>query len=123
MSYARLGAKLERNDAYRNARRPDAATRPAPRAATGRRPTQGVSLERSFPPVLFVLASAPCRAAPATRQATFHQHAHTVNYRIIAATTTLAQLTRQGPDEPVWLVADRGAGEERYALDALMKAW
>jgi hypothetical protein len=27
-----------------------------------------------------------------------------VNHRIIVATTTLAQLTRQGPDEPVWRV-------------------
>ncbi|UUU36785.1 hypothetical protein JIX56_47225 [Streptomyces sp. CA-210063] len=45
-----------------------------------------------------------------------------MNYRLIVATTTLAQLTRQGPDEPVWRVAGRGVGEERCSLDALPKA-
>lgn len=85
----------------------------------------GPSLDRPFPPVLFVFAPAPRRAAPATREAAFHQrtqHVHSVNYRIIVATTTLAQLTQHGPDEPVWRVAGRGAGEERRSLDALPKA-
>ncbi|KFF97888.1 hypothetical protein IQ62_28485 [Streptomyces scabiei] len=63
--------------------------------------------------MLFVFAPAPRRAAPATREAAFHQraqHVHGVNYRIIVATTTLAQLTQHGPDEPVWRVAGRGEG-------------
>ncbi|MDQ0904538.1 hypothetical protein QFZ22_000523 [Streptomyces canus] len=63
--------------------------------------------------MLFVFAPAPRRAAPATREAAFHErarHVHGVNYRIVVATTTLAQLTQHGPDEPVWRVAGRGAG-------------
>jgi hypothetical protein len=125
MSYARLVAKLERYDAYRNA--PATGRGNAARAPRShwQETYAGASLERSFPPVLFVFAPAPRRAAPATREATFHQraqHVHSVNYRIIVATTTLAQLTRQGPDEPVWRIAGRGAGEERCPLDALPKA-
>ncbi|WEO92969.1 hypothetical protein A6P39_002060 [Streptomyces sp. FXJ1.172] len=45
-----------------------------------------------------------------------------MNYRIVVATTRLAQLTQHGPDEPVWRVAGRGVGEERRSLDALLKA-
>jgi hypothetical protein len=45
-----------------------------------------------------------------------------VNYRIIVATTTPAQLTQDGPDEPVWRVTRRGAGEERCPMNALPKA-
>ncbi|MFD9283625.1 replication-relaxation family protein [Streptomyces mirabilis] len=125
MSYARLVAKLERYDAYRNAP-------PSGRGNAARAPRShwqetyaGPSLDRSFPPVLFVFAPAPRRAAPATREAAFHQraqHVHGVNYRIIVATTTLGQLTKHGPDEPVWRVAGRGEGEERRSLDALPKA-
>ncbi|MFK0112557.1 replication-relaxation family protein [Streptomyces sp. NPDC091217] len=125
MSYPRLVAKLERYEAYRNAP-------PAGRGNAARAPRShwqetyaGPSLERPFPPLLFVFAPAPRRAAPATREAAFHeraQHVHSVNYRIIVATTTLAQLTQHGPHEPVWHVAGRGAGEERCSLDALPKA-
>jgi hypothetical protein len=125
MSYTRLVAKPERYDAYRNAP-------PSGRGNAARAPRShwqetyaGPSLERPFPPVLFVFAPAPRRAAPATREEAFHacaQRIHSVNYRIIVATTTLAQLTRQGPDEPVWRVAGRGAREERCPLDALSEA-
>ncbi|MFJ9668776.1 replication-relaxation family protein [Streptomyces sp. NPDC101219] len=125
MSYARLVAKLERYDAYRNAP-------PSGRGNAARAPRShwqetyaGPSLDRSFPPVLFVFAAAPRRAAPATREAAFHQraqHVHGVNYRIIVATTTLGQLTKHGPDEPVWRLVGRGEGEERCSLDALPKA-
>ncbi|MEU1558529.1 replication-relaxation family protein [Streptomyces scabiei] len=125
MSYARLLAKLERYDAYRNAP-------PSGRGNAARAPRShwqetyaGPSLDRPFPPVLFVFAPAPRRAAPATREAAFHQraqHVHGVNYRIIVATTTLGQLTQHGPDEPVWRVAGRGVGEERRSLDGLPKA-
>ncbi|MFG2376925.1 hypothetical protein ACGFY9_36350 [Streptomyces sp. NPDC048504] len=125
MSYARLVAKVERYDAYRNAP-------PSGRGNAARAPRShwqetyaGPSLDRPFPPVLFVFAPAPRRAAPATREAVFHQraqHVHSVNYRIIVATTTLAQLTQQGPGKPVWSVVGRGMREERRSLDALPKA-
>ncbi|MEU5891547.1 hypothetical protein ABZ835_32580 [Streptomyces sp. NPDC047461] len=81
--------------------------------------------EVAFPPVLFGFAPAPRRAAPATREAAFHERArrvHGVNYRIIVAATTLAQLTRQGPAGSVWRVAGRGEGEEHRSLDVLPKA-
>lgn len=45
-----------------------------------------------------------------------------MNYRIIVATTTLAQLTQHGPGKPVWRVVGRGAGEDRCPLGALPKA-
>lgn len=125
MSYARLVAKLERYDAYRNAP-------PSGRGNAARAPRShwqetyaGPSMDRPFPPVLFVFAPAPRRAAPATREAAFCERAqrlHSVSYRITVATTTLAQLTRQGPDEPVWRVAGRGVGDKRLPLDALPKA-
>ncbi|MDQ0605193.1 hypothetical protein QF037_009538 [Streptomyces canus] len=70
------------------------------------------------------MKSRPGCAAPATREAAFHQraqHVHGVNYRIIVATTTLAQLTQHCPGEPVWRVAGRGEGEERRSLEALPK--
>ncbi|WP_344400050.1 hypothetical protein [Streptomyces longisporus] len=38
------------------------------------------------------------------------------------AITTLAQLTRKGPEEPVWQVASPAAREERFSLDVLPKA-
>ncbi|WP_086796493.1 replication-relaxation family protein [Streptomyces caniscabiei] len=125
MSYARLVAKLERYDAYRNA--PATGRGNAARAPRShwQETYAGPSLDRSFPPVLFVFAPAPRRAAPATREAAFHERARriqSVNYRIIVATTTLAQLTQQGPAEPVWRVAGRGEGEERRPLEALPKA-
>ncbi|MCM2416703.1 hypothetical protein [Streptomyces sp. RKAG293] len=82
MSYARLVAKLERYDAYRNAP-------PSGRGNAARTPRNhwqetyaGPSRERSFPVVLFVLAPAPRRAAPDTREAAFHErarHAGSVN--------------------------------------------
>lgn len=123
MSYARLLAKLERYDAYRNAP-------PSGRGNAARAPRShwqetyaGPSLDRPFPPVLFVFAPAPRRAAPATREAVFHErarHVSGVNYRLTVATTTLAQLTGQGPDQPVWRVV--GHGEDRLALAVLPKA-
>ncbi|KND39698.1 replication-relaxation family protein [Streptomyces stelliscabiei] len=123
MSYARLLAKLERYDAYRNAP-------PSGRGNAARAPRShwqetyaGPSLDRPFPPVLFVFAPAPRRAAPATREAVFHErarHVSGVNYRLTVATTTLAQLTGQGPDQPVWRVV--GHGEDRLALAMLPKA-
>jgi hypothetical protein len=114
LSYARPVAKLERYDAYRTAPASDAATPPGPRAATGRRPTPGRCW--AGPSRRCCSSSLPPRAAPATREAVFHQraqHVYCVNYRIIVATTTLGQLTKRGPDEPVWRVAGRGAGEDR----------
>ncbi|MEH0557321.1 replication-relaxation family protein [Streptomyces sp. B21-101] len=125
MSYARLVAKLERYDAYRNAP-------PSGRGNAARAPRShwqetyaGPSLERPFPPVLFVFAPAPRRAAPATREAAFHDRARRVggvNYRMTVATTTLPLLTRSGADGPVWRVAGNGRGEDRCSLAALPKA-
>jgi hypothetical protein len=123
MSYARLVAKLERYDAYRNA--PASGRGNAARAPRShwQETYAGPSLDRPFPPVLFVFAPAPRRAAPSTREAAFHVRARRVqgvNYRFTVATTTLAQLTRQGPDRPVWRVV--GEGEDRCSLAALPKA-
>ncbi|WP_371664752.1 replication-relaxation family protein [Streptomyces sp. NBC_00280] len=125
MSYARLIAKLERYDAYRNA--PASGRGNAARAPRShwQETYSGPSMDRPFPPVLFVFAPASRRAAPATREAAFHERARrvsSVNYRIIVATTTLAQLTQHGPAEPVWRVAGRHAGEDRCSLAALPKA-
>ncbi|MFJ9634867.1 replication-relaxation family protein [Streptomyces sp. NPDC101175] len=126
MSYALLIAKLERYDAYRNAPatgRGNAARPPRPHwQETYSAP---YSAERCFPPLLFVFAPAPRRAAPATREAAFHQraqHAPSVGYRITVATTTLARLTQHGPKQPVWRVAGRHATEDRSPLSALPKA-
>ncbi|WP_446039043.1 replication-relaxation family protein [Streptomyces sp. SID1121] len=123
MSYARLLAKLERYDAYRNAP-------PSGRGNAARAPRShwqetyaGPSLDRPFPPVLFVFAPAPRRAAPDTREAAFHDRArrlHGVNYRMTVATTTLHRLTREGAERRVWRVV--GHGEDRRALAALPKA-
>ncbi|MEU9210667.1 replication-relaxation family protein [Streptomyces sp. NPDC048415] len=78
MSYARLVAKLERYDAYRNAP-------PSGRGNGARAPRShwqetyaGPSLARPFPPLLFVFAPAPRRAAPATREAGFQERARRV---------------------------------------------
>ncbi|MFF1496586.1 replication-relaxation family protein [Streptomyces sp. NPDC058304] len=125
MSYARLVAKLERCDAYRNA--PAAGRGNAARAPRShwQEIYAGPSLERPFPAVLFVFAPAPRRAAPATREAAFHERARrvgSVNYRLTVATTTLPRLTRDGADAPVWRVVGNGHGEERRALAALPKA-
>ncbi|MEU0111510.1 hypothetical protein ABZ313_40045 [Streptomyces sp. NPDC006251] len=76
-------------------------------------------------PVLLVFAPVARRAAPAAGEAAFHErarHVRGVDYRLMVATTTLAQLIRQGSVEPVWGVAGRGVGEERCSLDALPKA-
>ncbi|THC40313.1 hypothetical protein E7X58_37720 [Streptomyces sp. A1499] len=118
LSYARLLAKLERYDAYRNA--PASGRGNAARAPRShwQETYAGRSLERSFPPVLFVFAPAPRRAAPDTREAAFHDRARP-NWRITVATTTLHQLTRDGADRPVWRVV--GHGEGRRALTALPK--
>jgi hypothetical protein len=125
MSYARLVAKLERYDAYRNAP-------PSGRGNAARAPRShwqetyaGPSLERPFPPVLFVFAPAPRRAAPATREAAFQDRARRVgrvNYRLTVATTTLPLLTRHGADGPVWRVVGNGRGDDRCSLAALPKA-
>ncbi|WOT39577.1 replication-relaxation family protein [Streptomyces coeruleorubidus] len=68
MSYARLVAKLERYDAYRNA--PASGRGNAARAPRShwQEAYAGPSMNRPFPPVLFVFAPAPRRAAPATRR-------------------------------------------------------
>ncbi|MEU9289179.1 replication-relaxation family protein [Streptomyces sp. NPDC048275] len=123
MSYARLVAKLERYDAYRKA--PASGRGNAARAPRShwQETYAGSSMNRPFPPVLFVFALAPRRAAPATRESAFHERARRVsgvNYRLTVATTTLAQLTRQGPDQAVWRAV--GHGEDRLALAALPKA-
>ncbi|MFF8973672.1 replication-relaxation family protein [Streptomyces sp. NPDC014995] len=125
MSYARLVAKLERYDAYRNAP-------PSGRGNAARAPRShwqetyaGPSMDRPFPPVLFVFAPAPRRAAPATREAAFHERARfvgSVNYRLTVATTTLPLLTCDGADGPVWWVVGNGRGEDRCSLTALPKA-
>jgi hypothetical protein len=116
MSYAGLLAKLERYDAYRGAP-------PSGRGNAARLPRShwqenyaGPSMNRTFPPLLFVFAPAPRRAAPATREATFHDRARP-NWRITVATTTLSLLTTHGPDRPVWRVV--GQGETRRPLTAL----
>lgn len=118
MSYARLLAKLERYDAYRNA--PASGRGNAARAPRShwQETYAGPSLERPFPPVLFVFAPAPRRAAPDTRETAFHDRARP-NWRITVATTTLHQLTHDGADRPVWRVV--GHGEDRRALTALPK--
>ncbi|MFF5474848.1 hypothetical protein [Streptomyces achromogenes] len=92
------------------------ATAPVPGAATSRprRPSAG-TVARPFPLLLFVFASAPRRAAPDTREATFHDRARP-NWRIAVATTTLHRLTRDGADRPVWRVV--GRGENRRVLTA-----
>lgn len=68
MSYARLFAKLERYDAYRNA--PASGRGNADRLPRSRwqETYAGSDLERPFPPLLFVFAPAPRRAAPVTRK-------------------------------------------------------
>jgi hypothetical protein len=122
MSYAGLLAKLERYDAYRNApasRRGNAAR--APRNHW-QETYAGPYLDRPFPPLLFVFAPAPRRAAPDTREVAFHDRARrlsNVNYRMTVATTTLHQLTHDGADRPVWRVV--GHGEDRRVLTALPK--
>ncbi|GAA1545762.1 hypothetical protein GCM10009730_63540 [Streptomyces albidochromogenes] len=125
MSYARLVAKLERYDAYRNA--PASGRGNAARAPRShwQETYAGPSLDRPFPPVLFVFAPAPRRAAPATREAAFHERARrvgSVNYRLTLATTTLPLLTHDRADGRVWRVVGNGHGEERRALAALPKA-
>ncbi|WP_405691332.1 replication-relaxation family protein [Streptomyces sp. NBC_00057] len=122
MSYARLVAKLERYDPYRNAP-------PSGRGNAARAPRShwqetyaGPSLDRPFPPLLIVFAPAPRRAAPDTREAAFHDRARrlsNVNYRMTVATTTLPLLTRQGADRPVWRVVDHD--EDRRSPAALPK--
>ncbi|MFH8371375.1 replication-relaxation family protein [Streptomyces sp. NPDC018031] len=125
MSYARLIAKLERYDAYRNAP-------PSGRGNAARAPRShwqetyaGPSLDRPFPPLLLVFAPAPRRAAPATREAAFHDRAGrlpNVGYRLTVATTTLPLLTKNAANRPVWRVVGNRRSEERRPLAALPKA-
>jgi hypothetical protein len=127
MSYAKLIAKLERYDAYRNAP-------PTGRGNAARAPRShwqetyaGPGMDRPFPPVLFVFAPAPRRAAPATREAAFHEWVRrlsstSVGYRITVATTTLPLLAKHGAAGPVWRIAGRGASEDRCSIDRLPKA-
>ncbi|UUU36784.1 replication-relaxation family protein [Streptomyces sp. CA-210063] len=75
MSSARLVVKLERYDAYRK-------PPPSGRGNAARAPRShwqetyaGPSMDRPFPPVLFVFAPALRRAAPATSEAAFHERA------------------------------------------------
>ncbi|WP_307777604.1 hypothetical protein [Streptomyces sp. 09ZI22] len=85
----------------------------------------GPHLDRPFPPVLFVFAPAPRRAAPDTREAAFHERARnvgSVNYKLTVATTTLPLLTKAGAGNAVWRVVGKGHGEERRTLAALPKA-
>ncbi|MEV6774750.1 hypothetical protein [Streptomyces syringium] len=116
-------SQRERYDAYRNA--PPSGRRNAARAPRShwQETYAGPSLERPFPPLLFVFAPAPRRAAPGTREGAFcnrTRHVGGVNYQITVATTTLPLLTRHGADRPVWRAA--GRGEDRYAFAALPKA-
>ncbi|WP_105973613.1 replication-relaxation family protein [Streptomyces geranii] len=125
MSYARLVAKLERYDAYRNA--PASGRGNAARAPRShwQETYSGPSMNRPFPPVLFVFAPAQRRAAPATREAAFLERARqvsSVDYRLTVATTTLPLLTLHGADGPVWRVVGKGRGEDRCSLAALPKA-
>ncbi|MCF3106977.1 replication-relaxation family protein [Streptomyces roseoverticillatus] len=116
MPYARLLAKLERYDAYRNA--PASGRGNAARAPRShwQETYSGPSLERSFPLLLFVFAPAQRRAAPATREAAFHDRAES-DWRITVATTTLPLLTVHGPGRPAWRVV--GHGENCRPLAAL----
>ncbi|MEU5958724.1 replication-relaxation family protein [Streptomyces sp. NPDC047525] len=123
MSYARLIAKLERYDAYRGA--PASGRGNAARAPRShwQETYAGPFLERPFPPVLFVFAPAPRRAAPTTRETEFHEQASglsNVGYRITVATTALPLLTKHGAGKAVWRVV--GRGEDRLVLGRLPKA-
>ncbi|MFJ2272397.1 hypothetical protein ACIOHO_40235 [Streptomyces sp. NPDC087849] len=125
MSYARLVAKLERYDAYRNA--PPSGRGNAARAPRShwQETYSGPSMERPFPLLLFVFAPAPRRAAPATREAAFCDRAcrvGNVGYRLTVVITILPLPTRHGADGPVWRVVGNSHGEERSALAALPKA-
>ncbi|MGY3676722.1 replication-relaxation family protein [Streptomyces sp. TE33382] len=125
MSYARLVAKLERYDTYRNA--PASGRGNAARVPRShwQETYAGPSLQRSFPAVLFVFDPAPRRAGPDTREAAFHERARnvgSVNHRLTVATTTLPLLTKAGAGKAVWRVVGKGHGEDRRTLAALPKA-
>ncbi|MFD8440557.1 replication-relaxation family protein [Streptomyces microflavus] len=125
MSYARLIAKLERYDAYRNAPATGRGNAARPPRSHWQETYAGPHLDRPFPPVLFVFAPAPRRAAPDTREAAFHERARnvgSVNYKLTVATTTLPLLTKAGAGNAVWRVVGKGHGEERRTLAALPKA-
>ncbi|MFB8105870.1 replication-relaxation family protein [Streptomyces sp. NPDC056007] len=122
MSYARLVAKLERYDAYRGAPAAGRGNAARPPRSHWQENYAGPSLERSFPPVLFVFAPARRRADPDTRKAAFHERARqvgSVDYRLTAATTTLPLLTEHGAGRAVWRVVGTGRSEERRRLAAL----
>lgn len=125
MSYARLIAKLERYDAYRGAPSAGRGNAARPPRSHWQENYAGPSLERSFPPVLFVFAPARGRADPDTREAAFHERARrvgSVDYRLTVATTTLPLLTQAGAGNAVWRVVGNHRGEERRTLAALPKA-
>ncbi|WP_225995143.1 replication-relaxation family protein [Streptomyces arboris] len=125
MSYARLIAKLERYDAYRGAPAAGRGNATRPPRSHWQENYAGPSLDRPFPPVLFVFAPARRRAAPDTREAAFHERAGrvgSVDYRLTVATTTLALLTEHGAGRAVWRVVGNHRGEERRTMAALPKA-
>ncbi|WP_461012048.1 replication-relaxation family protein [Streptomyces capparidis] len=106
MTYAALTAKLHRYNAYRTAAptgRGNAARSPRNHCQNTYGGTHGTN---PFPPLLVVFAPAPRRAALATRQETFLEHAATVDAarlrQMVVATTTLEHLAAHGPDEPIW---------------------
>ncbi|MFI8405179.1 replication-relaxation family protein [Streptomyces sp. NPDC085463] len=122
MSYARLINKLERYDAYRSAPAAGRGNAARPPRSHWQETYAGPDLDRPFPLVLFVFAPAPRRAAPATREAAFHERVHqlgSVRHWLTVATTTLPLLTKDGADQPVWRIA--GRDEERRALAARPK--
>ncbi|MFI0756753.1 replication-relaxation family protein [Streptomyces anulatus] len=125
MSYARLIAKLERYDAYRGAPAAGRGNAARPARSHWQEHYAGPSLDRPFPPVLFVFAPARRRAAPDTREAAFHERAGrvgSVDYRLTVATTTLPLLTERGAGRAVWQVVGNHRSEERRTLAALPKA-
>ncbi|MFE1365643.1 replication-relaxation family protein [Streptomyces anulatus] len=124
MSYARLVAKLERYD-YRGAPPSGRGNAARPPRSHWQETYAGPSLDRPFPPVLFVFAPARRRAAPDTREVAFHERARRVgsmDYRLTVATTILPLLTKYGAGRAVWLVVGNGRSEERRTLAALPKA-
>jgi hypothetical protein len=105
MSYARLIARLERCDAYRNA--PASGRGNVARAPRShwQETYAGPSTDRPFPLVPVRLCPGPTPRGPGptprgpgNEGAAFHERARRVpggNYRLTVASTTLAQLTRR----------------------------
>ncbi|WP_260867710.1 replication-relaxation family protein [Streptomyces sp. SAJ15] len=115
LSYARLLAKLERYDAYRNAPASGRGNAARPPRSHWQQTYAGPSLERPFPLLLF--SPPPSAARPRQRgRPAFHDRARP-NWRITVATTTLPLLIAHGPERPVWRVV--GDGEDRLPLAGL----